>query len=292
VSGRTDRRAALGVVESDARVSDVRLHCAERGSGPPVVFVHMGGADYRYWSAQLAPFAGRGYRAFSYSRRFAFPNANPMVSDYSPLVDAADLAALIEARDLAPAHVVASSIGACAALFLAADRPDLVRTLVLAEPPMLEWAREVPGGAALFDAFLNGVFRSAGAAFAGGDAVGAMRILMDYFVAPGALDAFPDRVRRRVMDNARDWAAHTRSRDPFPRIAREAVRTLRAPALLLSGGRSLPVHALIDAELESLLAQGRRVVLPEASHDVWGDAPERCRAETLAFLSETNCAAD
>jgi pimeloyl-ACP methyl ester carboxylesterase len=275
-----------GITVGEVVANGVRLHRTEAGSGPAVVFVHMGGRDYRYWDAQMLPFAASGYRAVSYSRRFAFPNENPPAPAYSPRTDAFDLAALIEASGLAPANVVASSIGAVAALFLAVERPELVRALVLAEPPLLPWAAEAPGGARLVAAFLEGVWRPAGAAFRQGDARRGIRLLMDYFVGAGAFDAFPARLAERVMANIPDWAAHTTSRDPFPALDREAVRAAITPALMLSGGRTLPMHRIIDAELESLLAHGRRVLLPDASHDVWGDAPERCRELTLRFLAD------
>jgi pimeloyl-ACP methyl ester carboxylesterase len=271
----------------DVVLSDgTRLHYAERGgaAAPAVVFVHLGGSDWRYWEGQLAAFAAAGYRAVSYSRRFALPNANPMIGDYSPLVDAGDLAGLLEALGAAPAHVVAASAGAYAALLLAADRPALVRSLVLAEPPVMGWARATPAGAAAAGEFLRRVWRAAGDAFRAGDRERAMRTLMDHFVAPGALDRFPPRLRRRVMDNARDWEAHTTSADPFPALDPERVRAVAAPTLLLSGDRTLPLHRLVDAELARLLPDVRRVTVEGASHDIWADRGEQCRALALGFL--------
>lgn len=265
----------------------VALHYVERGAGAAVVFVHMGGRDYRYWRPQLGPFARRGYRVVAYSRRFAYPNANPPVPDYSPQVDADDLAALIDALGLAPAHVVASSIGACAALFLAAQHPELVRSLIVAEPPMLEWARAAPGGDAMIAEFLRAVWHPAGDAFRRGEAEQGMGVLMDYFVGPGAFARFPARLRVSVMESAGDWAAHTTSSDPFPTLARTAVRELPMPVLMLSGGETLPLHHIVDAELERLLppGSGRRIILSGASHDVWGDAGDGCRAVALDFLA-------
>ncbi|MGH9338977.1 MAG: alpha/beta fold hydrolase [Acidobacteriota bacterium] len=51
------------------------------------------------------------------------------------LVD--DLAAFLRALHLAPAHLVGASNGGFACLLLALREPRLVRTLVLAEPPVL-----------------------------------------------------------------------------------------------------------------------------------------------------------
>jgi pimeloyl-ACP methyl ester carboxylesterase len=48
-----------------------------------------------------------------------------------------DLGALIEALDLAPAHVAGTSVGASIALGLATRRPHLVRSVIAHEPPLM-----------------------------------------------------------------------------------------------------------------------------------------------------------
>jgi pimeloyl-ACP methyl ester carboxylesterase len=55
--------------------------------------------------------------------------------ELSPNDHAGDLAAVIEALDAGPVEIFASSGGAVNALALAAQRPDLIRTLVAHEPP-------------------------------------------------------------------------------------------------------------------------------------------------------------
>ena len=271
---------------STVDVNGIRLHCVEQGAGEPVVFIHMGGTDWRYWEAQLPAFAAGGWRAISYSRRFARPNDNPLVSDYSPRVDAEDLEALLVVLGALPAHLVGASIGGFAALLLALRRPAVARSLVLAEPPILPWARATADGAVGLDAFDRRFWRPTREAFRAGDAERAMATLMDYFVAPGALASFPERLRRRVLENARDWEAHTLSSEPFPAPAREAVAALDVPVLLLSGERTLPLHRLVDAELESLLPRVRRETISGASHDLWGERGEMCRELTLEFLGQ------
>ncbi|HEX3157857.1 MAG TPA: alpha/beta hydrolase, partial [Gemmatimonadaceae bacterium] len=193
----------------------VWLHYVERGhDGSPVVFVHGGGKDHHYWRQQLAPFAEH-HRVVAYSRRYAAPNHNaPIVPDYSATTDAEDLHELLRVLGLGPAHIVAASIGASAALFLAVRHPEVVRSLVLAEPPLLGLAREEPGGAELLNAFLTGAFFPAGAAFRAGDDERGMAILMDAFVAPGAFQGFSPERQHRVMRGARDWAAQTMSEAP------------------------------------------------------------------------------
>jgi non-heme chloroperoxidase len=264
----------------------VTLHYVTKGRGTPVVFIHGGGRDYRYWNNQIDSF-GERYRVVAYSRRYAPPNDNREIApDYTAAVDAADLAALMRRLDLGPAHLVGASIGGVAALFVAVQQPELVRSLALAEPPVLRWALDLPGGAALLDRFLSDAFRPAGEAFRAEDAERAMRLLTDAFLGAGTFARFPEPLQRKVMRGSRDWAAQTMSTVPFPDLARDAVRAISAPALLLSGANTIPLHALVDDELERLLANGERVVIPDATHDLWADQPELCRAATLSFLGK------
>src|SRR5262249_19334374 len=105
-------------------------------SGAPVVFVHGSLGDLRSWARQEAAFA-QFFHVLVYSRRYHPPN--PRVEDnqaYSPKLHAEDLAALLLTLDIAPAHIVGSDYGAYTGLQLVRDHPQLVRSLVLAEPPI------------------------------------------------------------------------------------------------------------------------------------------------------------
>lgn len=264
----------------------VTVHYRERGTadGPAVVFVHGGGKDLTYWDRHLGAFSAH-YRAVAYSRRYAPPNDNhAIVPHYSARVDADDLVALLDALAVRSAHLVGASIGGVAALFVAVEHPDRVQSLVLAEPPVLRWARDVPGGNELLTRFLEEAYEPAGASFRSGDSEAAMALLIDAFVGPGAFRGLPQRKRDRVMRGSRDWAAQTMSQDAFAELSREQVRRIGAPVLLLSGERTTPLHALIDDELERELPLCERLVVPDASHDMWADAPQVCRDAALRFL--------
>src|SRR5437867_3976663 len=107
----------------------------EQGTGDAVVFVHGSLSGFRSWTFQMEPFAQR-YRAVCYSRRYHFPNAGAdLATEYRANEHRDDLAALIDALRLTPAHIVASSYGAVVSLLLTQARPELVRSLVLGEPP-------------------------------------------------------------------------------------------------------------------------------------------------------------
>lgn len=261
------------------------LHYVQSGSGEPVVLVHGGGNDLTYWAPHVPAFAER-YEVIAYSRRYAEPNRNaPIVPDYSARTDAEDLAELIGALELGPVHLVSHSIGGVAALFCAVEHPSLFRTLTLAEPPLLPWAREHPQGKAGWARFLEEMWLPAGDAFRRNAPDEGMQRVTDYFVGEGTFARLPGRVRERLMRNARDWEAFTISEEPWPWLSAEDVAGLRIPSLMLSADRTVPLHHFVDDLLARTLRHVERVRIPGASHDMWADQPERCRAATLDFLA-------
>jgi len=115
-------------------VAGVELFYSESGAGEPVLFVHGIPTDYRAWNAQVPEFA-KSHRAIAVSRRYASPNKRKGdLSDSTVGNNAADMKSLIERLGIAPVNLVGHSYGGFATAFLAADHPDLVRSLVLVEP--------------------------------------------------------------------------------------------------------------------------------------------------------------
>lgn len=284
-AGQSPTRTAL--------VNGVELHYVEQGQGVPVVFVHGGLEDYRAWSQQVEAFS-QHYRAIAYSRRYNYPNSGAAFGDsYSAIADAEDLAALIRKLELPPVHVVGYSYGAYAALFLAARHPELVRSLVLSEPPVLRLLSGMAGGAPLFTDFMNKVWKPAAKGFRAGNEAG-VTAAVDGFGELGysgkaekmTFAALPPEVRSVLLENASEWKALTISKDAFPSLPLSAIRRINAPALLLSGARSLKLAGAIDGLLEHTLPQGHRLILANATHDMWSEYPEECRNATIMFLDK------
>ena len=133
-SSLAQRTAAEPRVQAASIGHGITLHYVDEGTGVPVIFVHGSLSDSGYWAGQIKPFA-KHYRAIAYSRRYNYPNTNPARRGYSAVVDSDDLAAFIDTLHLGKVVVIGHSYGALTALFLAARHPELVRALVLAEPP-------------------------------------------------------------------------------------------------------------------------------------------------------------
>jgi non-heme chloroperoxidase len=266
------------------------LHYVESGSGEPIVFVHGSLSNYDYWSDQLPEFAKHG-RAIAYSRRYNTPNLNPAISGYSAFTDAHDLAALIGRLGLAPAHVVGHSYGAFTALILATQKPELLRTITLAEPPAMSLLDHVPepnaaaGKAMLRDVNMRMV-KPMQAAFRGGRSEEGIRIFIDYvFGHPGAWDRMSPADKAETMKEAREWQVMMTRGTLFPAVSPERIRKIDHPTLILSGARSYPFLGLIDQALMPLLPNRRRIVFPTAGHQMWYQEPQACRSAVLDLIA-------
>lgn len=115
----------------------------DAGSGPLVVAV-PGMGDLRSTYDELrAALLAAGYRVVTTDLR-GHGDSSAGFARYGDEATAADVAALVEHLGAGPAVVVGNSMGASAAAVLAADRPDLVRALVLVSP----FLRDPAAGAA------------------------------------------------------------------------------------------------------------------------------------------------
>jgi pimeloyl-ACP methyl ester carboxylesterase len=110
----------------------VELFYEEAGRGTPMVFAHEFAGDHRSWEPQLRFFARR-YRCIAFNARGYPPSGVPQdPAAYSQDRATADIAAVITALGLAPAHVVGLSMGAFATLHLGLRYPHLARSLTAA----------------------------------------------------------------------------------------------------------------------------------------------------------------
>ena len=267
----------------------IRLHYVEAGAGPSIVFVHGSLSDYEYWSDEIGAF-GKRYRAVAYSRRYDYPNVNPVRTGYFAITDADDLAALIGALHLGKVVVIGHSYGALAALFLAAKHPDLLRAVVLAEPPAVNLLEHLPGsetkiGKAMFDDIRQRMVAPMRRAFRRGDSEAGVANFIDYvFNDPRAWNKMSGSSRAQMLHDAQEWDVMMTTGTLFPVIQPTAIRGITAPALLLSGAKSYPFLKLITPELARLLPNSQTIILPDAGHQMWIQDPAICRSDVEGFL--------
>jgi pimeloyl-ACP methyl ester carboxylesterase len=110
----------------------VRLYYEETGEGFPLLFVHEFAGDLESWEHQLRFFARR-YRCIAYNARGYPPSDVPDdPAAYSQQIAVDDALAVLDAAGVSQAHVVGLSMGGFATLHLVLNRPDRVRSAVVA----------------------------------------------------------------------------------------------------------------------------------------------------------------
>jgi pimeloyl-ACP methyl ester carboxylesterase len=247
-----------------ATVNGVRLFYQLTGeAGPPLVLVHGSWSNHRGWTPVLAALADR-FRVLAYDRRGHSQSERPP-GQGSIDEDAADLAALIEHLDLAPAHLAASSFGGSVALRLAARRPDLFRSLTAHEPPLFGLLADRPDlQPALQEA--NTGTEAVRSLLESGDSEAGARLFMETFaVGPGGWDHLPPEVRATLVGNAPTFLDELRDPDAFT-VNLAALAAFPHPALLTYGDQSPPFYPPIVAKLATVLPRAELRAYPGAGH--------------------------
>ena len=267
----------------------ISLHYMEQGSGTPLIFVHGSLSDGGYWAEQLGPFAEH-YHAIAYSRRYNYPNDNPVRPGYSAVTDADDLAAFIQALDLGKSVVIGHSYGALTALFLAVKHPDLVRALVLAEPPAVSLLTHLPPNEAkvgkdAYDDIERHMVEPMRQKFREGEREAGVAVFIDYVLGDShAWEKMPEPSRQETLRDAHEWDVMMTQGTLFPAIRPKSIQKINVPTLLLSGAKTYPFLVLVTNELARLLPQRESIVFPDAGHQMWYQHPNQCRSDVETFL--------
>ena len=258
-----------------AEVDGISLEYEVAGAGEPVVFIH--GAfvadTFRPLLAELS-LAGR-HRLITYHRR-GYAGSGRTAGPVGVERQAADCRGLMSWLGVERAHVVGHSLGACIALQLALDSPEVVHTLALLEAALFV------GGSA--QSYREGQlrterrYRDAGAAVAVDEALRARwpayRAGLDR-VLPGSFEqAVADAGTVFELDSGQlDW-----------KFGEAEARRVTQPALVVLGGDSPTLHPRFGETYQLLLdwlPKGEGFVLPGVSHFLQVEDP-RGMAEGLA----------
>ena len=131
-----------------APVDGAELEFEVTGTGEPVLLIHGALIAEAYAPLCAEPALNSRYRLVRYHRR-GYAGSSPVRAPFSLGQQAADCRALLRYLGIERAHVVGHSSGGVIALRLALDAPEVVHSLVLLEPGLLD----VPSGALLAEAF-------------------------------------------------------------------------------------------------------------------------------------------
>ncbi len=130
-------------------VRGYRFSYVDEGHGNAVVFVHGSALDLRYWNDVVGELS-RSFRCIALSRRHHWPvPPNVVPSTYSAIEQTEDIVSFLESLQLGRVHLVGHSYGGYLCARIAAQRPDLLKSLTLVEPggkiAGMETARSLAG---------------------------------------------------------------------------------------------------------------------------------------------------
>jgi len=204
--------------------------------------------------------------------------------------------------DAVPAHLVGHSYGAFLCLLLAIEKPEFVRSLALAEPPVitlfvsntpkpLELLRLLvtrPRTAIAVISFGTKGMRPATAAAKGGDARKAMHRFGRTILGQHFYDQL-SRSRLEQVDANSIEAEFLGS--GFAPLSAEQVRTVHVPTLLITGEYSHSMFHRLADRLQELLPDVERIEIEGASHMMYEDNAAAFNQAVETFLGKNRQAA-
>jgi pimeloyl-ACP methyl ester carboxylesterase len=274
----------------------IRLHILEAGAGPLVILLH-GFPEFSYsWRRQLPALAAAGLHAVAPDMRgYNLSDRPKHVRDYrgQHLVD--DVAGLIAALDAERAAIVGHDWGGAIAWKVAMVRPDLVERLVILNAPhpaaflrelrrprqwlrswyilffQLPWLPERMLSARDYSRIARTLRREpvSQGAFSAED----VQLYKQAYSQPGALTAMINYYRALVR---------------YPGEVRRGNRVIEAPTLVIWGERDRYLGVGMTEHLERCVPNVQVVRIPDASHWVQNDAPERVNRLMVEFLTSAS----
>lgn len=270
-------------------VPGAELAYVSLGKGEPIVLLHPTALDMRAWLGQMEPLS-RGYRVIAYSRRYHYPNPAPRTTaDESMAAHVRDLTALIRALDLGKVHLVGHSEGATIAAMFAFEHPELVRSLVLADPSLPELMAETGHDSAFVVQRRQALTLAYMALRDGFDRLGVER-WVDWEYGDGAILLIPRPIVQQLADNAGMLRRKLASPQLGTTMGCGEIRKIR-PSMLIVDADGSPwyAHEVCDA-VAKCRPETRRVTLKSASHGMPWSRPNDFNRTITDFLGRTTVA--
>lgn len=255
-----------------SQINGIRIHWEINGSaGDPMVLVHGSWGDNRNW-ASVVPALARSFRVLTYDRRGHSRSERP-AGQGRIREDVADLAALLQEMHHAPAHIAGTSFGASIVLRLAAERPELFRSMIVHEPPLFGLLKDEPRATTALAAARERISVVASLLSSGDMYGGARRFVETIAFGPGAWATLPQKTRDIFVNNALTWLDEVQESEALD-IDLNGLRDFTAPVLLTNGDQSPPFFPLVVDRIAA--------VMPQASVHTYGGAghvPHQSHAE-------------
>ena len=180
------------------------------------------------------------------------------------------MAQLIRKLDVAPAHLVGASYGAYIALYCASKNPELAKTLVLNEPPIMQFLARSPikEDVELLQRFITRVQRPNQDASKRGDFRKATQVAIDGIMdMKNYFDKLPEEGKQFLIDNARSLESELESSMSTSYTIEDVKQITTIPMLLVKGELSPKYFLRIVDILSDNMPNSEQIVIPNVSHD-------------------------
>ncbi|WAZ25581.1 alpha/beta hydrolase [Streptomyces cinnabarinus] len=256
--------------------ADGDLAYLDTGSGDPVVLLHCGFVDHRFWADQIPALASR-YRVIAPDVRGHGFSANAT----EPFRWPDDLAALLRHLDTGPAVLVGVSMGGVIVTDTALEHPELVRAVVTCGAATGDFQYQDPWTQEIGAEYA----RTLGA----GDLEGWLAAFLR--VVPGEHRSAAD-IDPRIMERLREMALHTITKhtpgetDWHVRVTDSWSRLPKIDVPLLALNGTLEPAELLDAaeRLARTVPDGRTETIEGVGHYLNLEKPEEFNRILLDFL--------
>ena len=238
------------------------------GAGTPVVFLHAASGYCESWVNQVPAFTAAGYRCVTYDRR-GWGRSRPKPIAQQPGYMSDDLHGLADHLGLDRFHLAATAAGGIGGLDYALERPERVRSLVVAnsiggvqDPKYLEVQHrlrppEIQG--------LPVELRELGPSYRGTNPEGTRRWIEIERASRPEGTQVPAQPLRHPMTFAR-------------------LETIRVPVLVLVGEADLLSPPALMRLLAAHIPHCQMVTVPEAGHAAFWEQPEMWNRLVLEFF--------
>lgn len=271
---------------------------AVNDGAPPAVFVHGLGGSATNWTDLMALLA---HRVDGHAPDLPGFGASPPPPDgrYSLDTHARAVVAYIRSLGQGPVHLFGNSLGGAVATRVAAEQPELVRSLTLVSPALPQYRLRRTSEPRLALLLMPGASRLVARERARARAESVVRsVLALCMVDPSAVpaervaEAAAEVERRRALPWANvSLAASLRGLvrsylEPGPRNLWSQLGAVAAPTLVVWGDRDRLVPAALGPVAVRRLRRGRLVAIPDAGHVAQMEHPALVAAEVERLLDE------
>jgi pimeloyl-ACP methyl ester carboxylesterase len=253
----------------------------EAGDGPGVVCIHANASSSGQWRGLMDLLAPK----FHVLCPDTYGAGNSPPRPRERRISLRDEVALLDpvfARAGEGFSIVGHSYGGGVALVGAVIHQPRLRAIALYEPSLFALVERESPSPNDVDGIRNTVVASV-AALARGDAPGAARCFIDFWMGPGAFDHMPERVQAASAESVRDIQDWKQALFDEPTPA-AALAELDVPVLLMIGSKSPLSSRAVAHRLANLLPQVETVELAGLGHMGPVTHPDRVNEVISRFL--------